>query len=151
MFSPSRDQARSFFFDTWAKHRAGAALGGLETTALTVMLWHPEYHSLLDDRDRHLDRDFGPEQGGLNPFLHLSLHLAIEEQLAIDQPPGIVTAYRALVAQFADEHEAKHAVLDCLGETIWTAQRNGRVPDGEAYRRCIENQLRTPPTRPRRT
>jgi hypothetical protein len=145
MFSPSRDQARRFFFDTWAKHRAGAALEGLETTALAVTLLHPEYHHLLDDRDRNLERDFGPDQGGLNPFLHLSLHLAIEEQLAIDQPPGIAAAHRRLVAQLGDEHEAKHAVLECLGETIWNAQRSGTAPDGEAYLRCIEEGLRPRP------
>lgn len=146
MYTPSRDQARRFFFDTWAKHRSGAALQGLETTALAVVLLHPEYHSLLDDRDRNLDRDFGPGQGGLNPFLHLSLHLAIEEQLAIDQPPGIVSAYRALLTRLGDEHEAKHAVLECLGETIWAAQRNAAAPDGAAYLRCIEQRLRGPRT-----
>jgi hypothetical protein len=146
MFTPSRDQARRFFFDTWAKHRAGAALAGLETTALAVMLLHPEYHSLLDDRERNLDRDFGPDQGGLNPFLHLSLHLAVEEQLAIDQPPGIASAYRALVAELGNEHEARHVVLECLGETLWTAQRNAAPPDGAAYVQCIERQLRIPPT-----
>jgi hypothetical protein len=151
MYSPSRDQARRFFFDTWAKHRASAVLEGLETTVLAVILLHPEYHSLLDARDRNLDRDFGPEHGCLNPFLHLSLHLAIEEQLAIDQPPGIASAYRALAARLGDEHEAKHAVLECLGETIWTAQRNGSAPDGDAYLRCIEQGLRTPPTGSRRS
>jgi hypothetical protein len=142
VFSPSRDQARRFLFDTWAKHRAGATLEGLETTALAVILLHPEYHPLLDDRDRNLGRDFGPEAGGPNPFLHLSLHLAIEEQLAIDQPPGIAAAYRALAAQVGDAHEAKHAVLECLGETIWTAQRNASPPDGLAYLSCIERRLR---------
>jgi Domain of unknown function (DUF1841) len=149
MFSPSRDQARRFFFDTWAKHRAGAALEGLETTALAVILLHPEYQSLLEDRDRNLERDFGPERDGLNPFLHLSLHLAIEEQLAIDQPPGIAAAHRKLLARLGDEHEARHALLECLGETIWTAQRNATAPDGAAYLRCIEEQLRIPPARSR--
>ncbi len=140
MFSVSRDQARRFFFDTWAKHCAGASLEGLETTALAVILLHPEYQPLLANRERNLDRDFGPDHGGLNPFLHLSLHLAIEEQLSIDQPPGIAAAYRALVERFGDEHEARHAVLECLGETIWNAQRSATAPDGAAYLRCIEQK-----------
>lgn len=141
MFSVSRDQARRFFFDTWAKHCTGAPLEGLQTTALAVILLHPEYHALLADRERNLDRDFGPQQGGLNPFLHLSLHLAIEEQLSIDQPPGIALAYRALAARLGDEHEAKHAMLECLGQTIWNAQRNATAPDGAAYLRCVEQKL----------
>jgi hypothetical protein len=144
MFSPSRDQARRFFFDTWAKHHAGAPLEGLETAALAVILLHPEYHRLLEDRDQHLERDFGPEQGGLNPFLHLSLHLAVEEQLAIDQPPGIAVAYRGLAARLGDEHEAKHAVLECLGEVIWSAQRSGAPLDGEAYLDCLRRRAPLP-------
>jgi hypothetical protein len=141
VFSPSRDQARQLFFDTWEKYRAGVALEGLETTVISVILMHPEYHSLLADRGRNLDRDFRPEQGVLNPFLHLSLHLAIEEQLSIDQPPGIALAYRKLAAKLGDEHHAKHALLECLGETVWNAQRAGAAPDGAAYLRCVYERV----------
>ena len=141
MFSPSRDQARQLFFDTWEKYRAGVALEGLETTVISVILMHSEYHPLLADRDRNLDRDFGPEQGDINPFLHLSLHLAIEEQLVIDQPPGIADAHRTLLARIGDDHDAKHALLECLGETVWNAQRTGTALDGEAYLRCIYERV----------
>ena len=141
MFSPSRDQARRFLFDAWGKYRAGAPLEPLEAVAVRVISLHPEYHPLLEDADRNLERDYGPEHGGLNPFLHISLHLAIEEQLAIDQPLGIVRSYRLLAARLGDEHAAKHILLECLGETIWNAQRSGSAPDGAAYLRCIEAQL----------
>jgi hypothetical protein len=137
MFNPSRDQAREFFFDTWEKYRRGEALSGLEQIALSVILLHPEYHALLNDRARNQPRDFGPEGGETNPFLHLSLHLAIEEQLSIDQPPGIRASFDALAARLGSEHDAKHRVLECLGETIWQAQRTGTQPDQEAYLTCI--------------
>ena len=136
MFSPTRDQARSFFFDTWEKYGNAQPLTPLEQVALDVILLHPEYHALLDDRSRHQSRDYGPESGGMNPFLHLSLHLAIEEQLSIDQPPGIRASFDALAARVG-EHDAKHRVLECLGETIWQAQRTGAAPDQEAYLACI--------------
>jgi hypothetical protein len=138
MFSPTRDQARRFFFDTWSKYRGNATLSELEQIALQVILAHPEYHALLDDEARHVDRDYTAEGGQLNPFLHLGLHLAIEEQLSIDQPPGLRSRYERLAAQTGDEHEAKHAILECLGETLWEAQRSGTPPDAEAYLRCIE-------------
>jgi hypothetical protein len=137
MFNPSRDEARRFFFDTWAKYRRGEALSPLEQITLDLMLQHPEYHPLLDAPERNRDRDFGPDSGELNPFLHLSLHLAIEEQLSIDQPPGIRAQYDALVRKTASEHDAKHDVLECLGETIWEAQRTGSAPDEHAYLTCI--------------
>ncbi len=144
MFTPSRDQARRFLFDTWTKYRAGSALEGLEATAVGVILLHPEYQPLLDDPEHNLERDFGPEQGGLNPFLHLSLHLAVEEQLTIDQPRGIAQACRRLAARLSDEHEAKHALVECLGEVVWNAQRSGAAPDGQAYLDCIERRLGAP-------
>ena len=140
MFNPNRDEARLFFFDTWSKYRRGETLSGLEHTALSAILLHPEYHVFLDDRERNRDRDFSPEAGQLNPFLHLSLHLAIEEQLSIDQPPGIRSLYETLLEKTGSEHDAKHHVLECLGETVWQAQRAGSPPDENAYLNCLQRK-----------
>ena len=140
MFNPSRDQARNFLFETWRKYRERAPLEGLETVAVDVMLLHPEYHHILDDPGRFLDRDYVPEQGEANPFLHMSLHLAIEEQLSIDQPPGIRAEFERIRARRGDRHDALHAVLECLGETIWRAQRARAAPDAEAYLECLRRQ-----------
>ncbi len=137
MFNPSRADARRFFFETWAKYRSQAPLEGLERTAIEVILLHPEHHALLDDPQRNLDRDFSPESGTVNPFLHLSLHLAIAEQLSIDQPRGISAAYGELITRSASEHDALHVLLECLGETVWRAQRDRAAPDEAAYLDCI--------------
>lgn len=143
MFAPSREEARRFFSDTWAKYRRGETLFGLEKTALEVISLHPEYHPLLDRPERHLDRDYPPESGEMNPFLHLSLHLAIEEQLSIDQPHGICARYGRLLEKTGSEHDAKHLVLECLGETIWLAQRYGAPPDEKAYLECLDRRAGT--------
>jgi len=137
MFTPTREQARQFFFDAWRKYRERAPLEGLETVAVEVMLLHPEYHHVLDDPDRFLDRDYVPEHGAANPFLHMSLHVAIEEQLSIDQPPGIGREYERILAARGDRHDALHAVLECLAETVWKAQRDRAAPDADAYLECL--------------
>ena len=142
MFNPSRDQARAFLFDTWEKHRAGAALTPLEQVALSVILEHPEYHAVLGDRERYLDRDWKPEGGETNPFLHLQMHLAIEEQLSIDQPPGIRAAVEALARRRGSMHDARHDVMDCLAEMIWNAQRHGAAFDNATYLDCIQRPVR---------
>ena len=142
MFAPNRDQARQFFFDTWKKYRDGEALSALEQVALTVMSLHPEYHALLEDPARNLDRDYTPADGAVNPFLHLSLHLAIEEQLSIDQPPGVRAEFARMRAVTGSEHDAKHALLECLGETIWQAQRTGSGPDPQLYLDCAKSKFR---------
>jgi len=140
MFEPSRDEARQFFFEARAKDRRHAPLTPLETIAVDIIRLHPEYHALLDDPERQLDREFGPESGRMNPFLHLSLHLAIEEQLSIDQPRGILERFQRLAEKCGDSHEAKHAVLECLGETIWQAQRTGTPPDDKTYLGCLDRK-----------
>ncbi len=140
MFAPTRDQARRFIADAWAKARAGEPLHGLEQTVVSVVALHPEYHSLLEDRSRSLEREWTPESGQVNPFLHLSLHLAVAEQLAIDQPPGIRAEFERLRAAKGDEHEALHAVLECLGEVVWQSQRLGTPPDADLYLACLARQ-----------
>ena len=142
MFQPSREQARLFFFDTWKKYRQSEPLSALEQIALKVIGLHPEYHPLLDDAERNLDRDYAPEDGGVNPFLHLSLHLAIEEQLSIDQPPGIRAEFDRMASSAGSEHDAMHALLECLAETIWQAQRAGGAPDQTLYLGCIRRKFR---------
>jgi hypothetical protein len=142
MFNPSRSQAREFLFDLWEKHRAGAALTPLESMALAVVLEHPEYHAYLGDRERYLERDWKPEGGETNPFLHLQMHLAIEEQVSIDQPPGIRAAVEALAVKRGTAHDARHDVMDCLAEVIWNAQRHGAAFDNAAYVECVEGKAR---------
>jgi hypothetical protein len=141
MFTPSRHQARDLFFDTWQKYRSGQPLEGLENTVIQVVLLHPEFHAVLDDRETHRDRDYLPESGQLNPFLHLSLHLAVAEQLAMDQPPGITDMFDTLVTRRGDRHAALHIVLDCLGETVWQANRSGSIPDQHAYLACLREHV----------
>ena len=137
MFDPSRDQVRDFFFDLWAKYRAGSPLTALEQMALAAVLEHPEYHAMLSDPERYRDREWKPEGGETNPFLHLSLHLAIAEQRSIDQPPGIRAAIEALARRHDSEHDALHDVMDCLAEVIWNAQRHGAGFDNTAYLDCL--------------
>ena len=140
MFNPTRDQAREFLFDVWQKHASGVALTPLEGIALSILMEHPEYHAVLGDRSRYLDREWKPEGGETNPFLHLQMHLAIEEQISIDQPPGIRDAVQALARRHDSAHAARHDVMDCLAEMIWHAQRYGGGLDNAAYLDCLKRK-----------
>jgi len=140
LFNPSRDQVRHFFFDAWAKFKLQKPLSDLEAIALQVMQMHPEYHKVLDTPERYLEQAYFPEMGETNPFLHMSLHLSILEQIAINQPPGIAQAYQALQQKHGDQHDAQHDLMDCLAETIWRAQRDSQLPDAEAYLACMQQK-----------
>ena len=136
MFNPSREQVRQFFCESWRKHCQRLILEGAEATAADLIAEHPEYHALLDNPEAAIEQEFTPEGGQMNPFLHLSLHLAIAEQVSIDQPHGIKAAYFAL-RQKMEVHDAEHAIMECLGETIWRSQRDKAPMDGEAYLECV--------------
>lgn len=140
MFSPTRDQARKFLMDAWRKRREALPATPLETMAANIIGLHPEYHALLESGEDALARDWSPDQGDTNPFLHLSLHLSIAEQLQIDQPPGIRAAYQALLEKSGDAHDALHHILDCLAETVWRAQRDQQPLDGAAYVACMQKK-----------
>lgn len=141
MFKPSRDQARQLFFDTWRKYHQHEMLSGIETIALDVILLHPEYHIMLDNPERYLTRDYLPETGEINPFLHMSMHVALNEQLSIDQPRGICERYSRLQKMMGEDHTAAHHVLECLAEMIWQAQRNQSPPDAAIYFGCLDKRL----------
>jgi hypothetical protein len=133
MFNPSRDQAREFLFEVWRKEHAGMPLTPLETQAWAIIARHPEYHRILADPHRYRDHEWTPEGGETNPFLHLSLHLAVGEQLGIDQPPGLRAAWQALQFQGLDPHAIEHRIIDALAETLWDSQRQGLPLDAAAY------------------
>jgi Domain of unknown function (DUF1841) len=137
MFNPSRDQARDFFFEAWRKFNASLALTALELIAVELISAHPEYHAMLKDRDRSVDRDYRPEAGQVNPFLHLSMHLAIREQISIDQPHGVRAEHTRLAKKCDSALDAEHLMMDCLGEMIWHAQRAGAAPDPTIYFTCL--------------
>ena len=141
MFTPSQLDVRRFFCETWRKHRAHEILTPIEAIALDWIVQHPEYETDLHDVEAALAADYSVERGQTNPFLHLSMHLTIAEQLSIDQPPGIRAAYQRLAQRLDSEHEAQHQIMECLGQMIWTSQRSGLPPDGAQYLECVKAKL----------
>ncbi len=141
LYNPSRDQARQFFFDAWAKFRQLQTLTDLEKIAVEVIQMHPEYHTVLDAPERYMQQQYFPEMGETNPFLHLSLHLSAIEQFSINQPIGITAIYESLRQKHQDKHLAQHEVLECLAETIWQAQRNNQPLDSDSYLKLLNARI----------
>ena len=132
MFNPSREQVRRFFCDAWRKHCVRQPMEGAETIPASLIAEHPEYHTLLENPEVAVEHEFSPESGQTNPFLHLSLHLAIAEQISIDQPPGVRAIYHAL-RQRHGGHDPEQRGMGCLAEEIWHAQQPGGSFDTPRY------------------
>ena len=133
MFQPSQHDVRRFFCETYRKHVGQLPLTPMEATAADWISQHPEYFDELADEAAALAAVYDVEAGRTNPFLHLSMHLTITEQHAIDQPSGIRQAIDLLSAKRNSRHEAHHVAMEALGEMIWASQRSGLPPDGHVY------------------
>ena len=141
LFSGNREQLRKLYCDVWAKHRAGTPLEPLEIQIRDVILLHPEYQGLLETPDRALERDYLPEFGETNPFLHMGLHLALYEQVATDRPTGVRDLARRLRQCGLEPHALEHGMMECLAESLWRSQRDGIPPDEAAYLDCLRRLL----------
>ncbi len=143
LFQPSRDEVREYFFNAWSKFKAQQMLTESEKIGVGVMHMHPEYHGILNAPEQFKQQEYFPEFGETNPFLHMSLHLSILEQISIDQPIGIAGLYEKLKLKHQEEHAAQHDVLECLAETIWLAQRNNAGLDVEHYLQLLQQKARS--------
>ena len=133
----SRDEVRRVYLEVWRKMQQRQLLEPMEAIIADVIELHPEYHALLNDADNAAHSEFTPEQGQTNPFLHMGMHIALREQAQSDRPPGIRALHHKLTAR--DRHDGEHAMMECLGEALWNAQRNAGEPDMGAYMECLKN------------
>ena len=136
-----RRALRRMFVEAWHKARTGGVMQPLEVQIAEVIEEHPEYQAMMERADAAIERDYLPESGETNPFLHLALHIAVREQLATDRPGGIGYAFHALLARAGERHAAEHVILECLAESLWSAQRAGTMPDEGDYLRRIRSRL----------
>jgi hypothetical protein len=141
IFNPTREEVRRFFCDTWKKKTDGHILDPMETLASDWMVDHPEYHALLTDPEGALAQDYTPERGEINPFLHLSMHLSISEQISIDQPPGIKEIADKLSQKLGSMHEVQHLIMECLGQLMWEAQRDNQALHPEKYLEALRKLI----------
>ena len=132
LFGSTRDELRRGWLEAWQRARSGAILTPLETQIATIVALHPEYHAWLERGDAAVQADFRPEDGNVNPFLHLSMHLALREQVSTNRPAGIAAVHTRLASRYG-AHEAEHRMMEMLGRALWEAQRAGRAPDETAY------------------
>jgi len=137
LFGNSRESLRRGWLEAFKKSQAGALLTALETQLADLIREHPEYHAWLEHGDDALQAEFSPESGRTNPFLHLSMHLALREQVSTNRPQGIARIHAALAGR-SDAHDAEHRMMDALGKALWEAQRAGRMPDERGYLEDLE-------------
>jgi hypothetical protein len=138
MFGNNRNELRQVYLRCWQLKKNRLPMDPMQEVVANIIELHPEYHHLLEDED-NIDRDFSAELGESNPFLHMSMHIALHEQISTDRPTGIHDCYQQLCLLKGGPHDAEHAMMECLGEALWSAQRNQMPPDEATYLQCLRN------------
>ena len=138
MFSQDRSKQREFLAKSWQKHINAEILEPLELQLAFIVQKHPEYHALIND----INLEYFPEQGKTNPFLHINLHLALQDQLTLNQPTGINDIYKKLVVIHSDTHEVEHMMMECIAEMIFNSQKNNTTLDQDNYLISLKNLVK---------
>ncbi len=142
MFGNDREGMRRYFVATWRKAQAGTTLDAMERRVAAVIAAHPEYQALLaPGNESVLERDYTPDEGQTNPFLHMGMHIALREQEAADRPAGMRALVEQLVEHEGDRLAAEHQLMEPLGETLWEAQRDGRQPDEARFLERVRERV----------
>ena len=129
MFTSDRSKQRQYLKQAWEKYTRQDQLEPLELQLAKIVEKHPEYHDLI----KNLDSEYFPEQGNTNPFLHINLHLTLQDQLTMDQPKGIRGIHNKLLVKIKDEHEVEHLMMEHIAEMIFNAQKNKAAFDLDGY------------------
>ena len=128
--------ARNFYFNVWKKHLEKKPLEPLEQQIVSIIEQHPEYHEFFENPEKQKTIT-NPSDLYQNPFLHISLHLSILEQLSINKPPGIKDIYRKLILKQKGAHNAEHIMMQCLQEMINESMAKGEEPKSELFLKLI--------------
>ena len=144
IFGNNRDTLRQSYFDAWKKANLQQPLTALEQQIVDVIALHPEYHSLFEDSSElKLSKEYLPETGESNPYLHMGLHLGIRDQLATNRPKGMKALFHKLINKIPDLHQAEHLFMETLAESIWFAQKHNQAPDDAKYLNMLKKKIKS--------
>jgi hypothetical protein len=114
-----------------------------------AMAEHPEYARLWDRLDRLSDAEI--TAGGANPILHITMHAAVESQVAGGEPPEVAQTVAALERRGLSHHDAVHRVASVLASEIWYVMHEKRPFDPARYAANLAELLRFHPSQSQRT
>ncbi len=133
-----RKNFRQNLYRIWEMVKAGRRneLSDKENDLALILMDHQEYGdhfentAILDGREYDAGSQF-------NPFLHISTHQMVEDQLAADAPVETGLFCEAMEGKGLSRHEAVHFVIMILLHVLYTSAATGQSFDKARYRRLL--------------
>lgn len=140
--NPQQRQMRQVFFDAFHKSQNKKQLSQVEKMLADIIQEHPEYHFIFKNPEKYLEQSFFPELGDVNPFMHMSLHMALLEQLSTNRPVGIRDIFQKLMHKHnQDSHLVAHLIMEQIADAMLKAQKSGQMPDDAVYLHRLNTTL----------
>ena len=134
MFTSDRSKQRQYLKQAWEKYTSQEQLEPLELQLSKIVEQHPEYQNLI----KNLDSEYFHEQGNTNPYLHINLHLTLQDQITMDQPKGIRDIHSQLIVKIKEALEVEHMMMEHIAEMIFNAQKNNAAFDLDVYIQALK-------------
>lgn len=133
-----RQKFRRTINKVWNMIKEGlpADLNQEEKRLLPIIQEHQEYREYFENED-FLDGSEDQMEEGINPFLHISLHQMVEDQLNSKTPVEAARLYEYIEKQGYSRHDAIHVVIMVLIHMIYNAIEKNSSFDEKRYIRLL--------------
>jgi len=133
-----REAFRKAVYRIWNMIQAGLLdeMDESESGIAKILLDHPEYEEIFEDTEILDGREFDAGTSG-NPFLHISFHKMVDDQLASGRPEEVRFFLESMEDKGYDRHEIVHALMKILVCLISDAMKNQKSLDVNHYRRLL--------------
>lgn len=127
--------SRTIVCSIWEMAGKGLPLNEEQERILDVLRRHDEYRSAWEIGDVLVDSNY--TVGGVNPFLHVHLHLIVEKQIRDGEPPEVRKVVKELERKGMPGHDAVHVVARVLLEEMHGIMSEKRPFNRERYLRGL--------------
>ncbi len=122
----------------WELDQAGGTLAEEDALTSQLMREHRQWQHIWERADEVSDEEL--EQLGSNPFLHITIHQVVLNQIDGDLPAA-TEALNALLEAELDQHEAQHRIGEVLASYVFDAAQ-GRAFDQKRYVRDLQAMVK---------
>lgn len=141
-----RQNLRRVVHKIWMMLREGNLVGldQTEQKLARIIMAHQEYQEHFEDEGILDGREYASAEG-FNPFLHISLHQMVEDQLDSETPIEAILLCESLEMAGYSRHEAVHTIIMVLMPMIFDAYKSGKPFNAERYKKLLAKCRKVPP------
>jgi len=100
--------------------------------AEAMLLHEDEFFNVFEFADVLHDREFDPDTD-VNPFLHITIHTAVENQLAAKDPIEVFQFYNAMRKKKCSHHDTIHLIGAILVPLMFDTMKHQKPFDNDRY------------------